>query len=223
MLFVLEEFQSFYLSEPCLSMLKPTLQDLATALGDDRVHWLDLDALCTSKYVAVVTDHDENPDVEKHHDSVISIPPIDAVRFALRGLDDIRFHQCRKYFTYNSLSLFARSSEASCNQSFNYMNDAVLSNVASSPSLLLGLHPDQATDDCVDASLANKIPFAIVPCCVFPTMFPHRKQPSGEPVTTFTEYLDYLQAKDQRIRRSVIESMVGPNNIVLYMRPHDFL
>lgn len=35
-------------------------------------------------------------------------------------------------------------------------------------SLVLGLHPDQATDSIVDFALQFGKPFAVVPCCVFP-------------------------------------------------------
>ena len=41
-------------------------------------------------------------------------------------------------------------------------------------SLLVGLHPDEATDAIVDVAAALAIPFALVPCCVFPTLFSHR-------------------------------------------------
>ncbi len=38
----------------------------------------------------------------------------------------------------------------------------------------MGLHPDQATDAILDAALALGKPFAVVPCCVFARLFPHR-------------------------------------------------
>ena len=42
-------------------------------------------------------------------------------------------------------------------------------------ALVVGLHPDEATDAIVDAALAAGKPFAVVPCCVFPSLFPHRR------------------------------------------------
>ncbi|KAG2442019.1 hypothetical protein HYH02_009811 [Chlamydomonas schloesseri] len=42
-------------------------------------------------------------------------------------------------------------------------------------SLVVGLHPDQATDSILDFALECGKPFAIVPCCVFPRLFPHRR------------------------------------------------
>ena len=35
-------------------------------------------------------------------------------------------------------------------------------------TLIIGMHPDQATEDIVDVAIRHQKPFAIVPCCVFP-------------------------------------------------------
>jgi len=35
----------------------------------------------------------------------------------------------------------------------------------SSPKLLLGLHPDQCTEDILDVALEHNLSVAIVPCC----------------------------------------------------------
>ena len=42
-------------------------------------------------------------------------------------------------------------------------------------SIVIGLHPDQATDSIVDCALRFNKPFAIMPCCVYPTLFPDRR------------------------------------------------
>lgn len=42
-------------------------------------------------------------------------------------------------------------------------------------SILVGMHPDQATEPIVACALALGKPFAIVPCCVFPTIFQQRR------------------------------------------------
>ena len=46
--------------------------------------------------------------------------------------------------------------------------DGPLAEQLQSCSLVLGLHPDQATDSIVDFALQFGKPFAVVPCCVFP-------------------------------------------------------
>ena len=47
--------------------------------------------------------------------------------------------------------------------------------------LCVGLHPDECTEDIVDVALRYNKSFAIVPCCVFADLYPHR-----EVVTTTT-------------------------------------
>ena len=46
--------------------------------------------------------------------------------------------------------------------------------------VLVGMHPDQATEPIVDAALRLNKPFAVVPCCVFPGAF--RRAGVGAPV-----------------------------------------
>ena len=47
-------------------------------------------------------------------------------------------------------------------------------------SVVVGLHPDQATDALVDFALASGKPFAVVPCCTYGADFPKRRTPSGK-------------------------------------------
>ncbi len=42
-------------------------------------------------------------------------------------------------------------------------------------SLIVGLHPDEPTEDIIDAAIENNIPAAIVPCCVFAYLRPERR------------------------------------------------
>ena len=41
--------------------------------------------------------------------------------------------------------------------------------------LIVGFHPDQATDSCFELAQLLNIPVCVVPCCVFPSQFPHRR------------------------------------------------
>jgi hypothetical protein len=82
-------------------------------------------------------------------------------------------------------------------------------------SVLVGLHPDQPTEDIVDAALQLNKPFAIVPCCVFPRLFPQRTLPNGSPVQSYEQYLEYLLLKDSRLRR--YELPFEGRNVVIYM------
>ncbi len=42
-------------------------------------------------------------------------------------------------------------------------------------SVIVGLHPDEPTEDIIDAAIQNNIPAAIVPCCVFAYLRPERR------------------------------------------------
>ncbi|CAJ1966783.1 unnamed protein product [Cylindrotheca closterium] len=67
-------------------------------------------------------------------------------------------------------------------------------------SMLVGIHPDEPTEDILDLALKFEKPVAIVPCCVFPGLFPLRTLNSGKGVQTYEQFLEYLLAKDGRLR-----------------------
>ena len=67
-------------------------------------------------------------------------------------------------------------------------------------SAVVGLHPDQATGSIVDCGLVLKKPWAVVPCCVFPSLFPTRTRPSdGEPVRTTEALVEHLMARAMEV------------------------
>jgi len=67
---------------------------------------------------------------------------------------------------------------------------------------IVALHPDEATGCIVDFAVKHRIPFVVVPCCVFSRMFPNRykSKSSGEIVSTYDDLVDWLVAKDPSIR-----------------------
>jgi hypothetical protein len=84
---------------------------------------------------------------------------------------------------------------------------------------IVGLHPDEATEAIVDGALRHGRSFAVVPCCVFSKLFPLRRMPgpSGAAVTSYGDFLDYLQAKHPAIRRGKLPC--GGANTVLWVPP----
>ena len=94
-----------------------------------------------------------------------------------------------------------------------FMDD--YSDLLSDVSVLVGLHPDQPTEDIMDAALQLKKPLAIVPCCVFPCMFPRRTLPCGSPVQSYDQFIRYLLMKDPRLRRC--ELPFEGRNVVIYL------
>ena len=84
---------------------------------------------------------------------------------------------------------------------------------------------DQATEACIDLALLLGLPFAVVPCCVFPSEFPERKLLDGERVRTYNELVNYLCNKHNNIRMTklpFIETDTAKNT-VLYMLKEDLL
>ena len=62
--------------------------------------------------------------------------------------------------------------------------------------LVVGFHPDQATEACIDLALLLGISYCVVPCCVFPSEFQDRLTPEGTRVRSYHELLAYLLTKD---------------------------
>ncbi|KAK9811704.1 hypothetical protein WJX72_008710 [[Myrmecia] bisecta] len=87
-------------------------------------------------------------------------------------------------------------------------------------SLVVGLHPDQATDAIVDFALQFRKCFAVVPCCVFARQFTHRKLQNScgelEPVVLYAHLVEYLRRKaDAQIEYLPFEGM----NQAVYLTP----
>lgn len=88
--------------------------------------------------------------------------------------------------------------------------------------LIVGFHPDQATESIVDFALFMGIPFAIVPCCVFPSEFPNRRW-EGERVRDHRTFIEYLKAKNPKIQVEKLDFDFcdSGKNIVLFMMPQN--
>ena len=78
-------------------------------------------------------------------------------------------------------------------QQRNQITDAIQAlETIMSIKLIAGFHPDQATDACIDISRLLKIPFCVVPCCVFPKQFPNRHLQDGSFVRDYRQLIQYL-------------------------------
>lgn len=97
----------------------------------------------------------------------------------------------------------------------------VMEETLSRASVVVGLHPDQATDAVVDFALARHLPFAVVPCCAYSKDFPHRRRPPGPgrpkgggAVTTTEHLVEYLAAKAPGLARVAVLPFEGKNKVV---------
>ncbi|KAF9320212.1 hypothetical protein BG003_006796 [Podila horticola] len=71
--------------------------------------------------------------------------------------------------------------------------------VLESASILIGMHPDQATEPTVDMALKHRKPFAVVPCCVFAHENPERRLRDGGDVNTTFDFIQYLMEKESSV------------------------
>jgi hypothetical protein len=87
--------------------------------------------------------------------------------------------------------------------------------------LIIGFHPDQATEACMDLATVLNIPYCVCPCCVFPSEFPNRRNAQGERVRTYKEFIPYLQNKYPRIHTDTLDfhETETARNLVLYTLP----
>jgi hypothetical protein len=83
-------------------------------------------------------------------------------------------------------------------------------------SVVVGMHPDQATEPIVDFALAHGKGFAVVPCCVFPKLFPTRQLRDGRGVAKYDAFLRFLAEKHHGIRVGCFP--FDGKNKVLYLR-----
>jgi hypothetical protein len=72
------------------------------------------------------------------------------------------------------------------------------------PDALVGLHPDEATDAIAEMGLRLRLPFAVVPCCVFHSLFPHRRRRTGQHVTSYNGLVLYLSELDEGIVKGTL-------------------
>ena len=71
-------------------------------------------------------------------------------------------------------------------------------------SVVVGMHPDEATEPLVDFAIQLKKPWAVVPCCVFAHQFPGRtlKLPESQPVDSGTGSDSQSQGSAGRVVQS---------------------
>ncbi|GKY99478.1 hypothetical protein MPSEU_000902000 [Mayamaea pseudoterrestris] len=85
-------------------------------------------------------------------------------------------------------------------------------------SLIVGLHADGATEAIVNVALKYKKTFVVVPCCVFPNIFPQRMvHQNGEliPVRTVEAFCQYLLDKDVRFQCTQLP-FEGRNTVIYW-------
>ena len=82
---------------------------------------------------------------------------------------------------------------------------------------VVAMHPDQATDAAVDFAVERRLPFAVVPCCVYSKDFPRRRLLSGARVSTHRDLVRHLVEKaSAALDVRTAELPFAGKNIVVY-------
>jgi hypothetical protein len=106
--------------------------------------------------------------------------------------------------------------------SFEATLDAIR-HVVNDSTLVVALHPDQATDAALDFALERKLPFAIVPCCVYAKEFGKRRLADGSRVTSPHQLVEYLRQRAASFGADArVETLPFPGkNVVVYSHGAD--
>jgi len=98
------------------------------------------------------------------------------------------------------------------------VEDPELIELVDSCSLIIGLHPDQATGSIVQVASERNKPFAVVPCCVFSAEFPDRRLSDGSHVHSFEDLIIWLHEQAKAPVEQAELQLLG-KNLVLFSRP----
>jgi len=155
-----------------------------TNLGDGEVDTPDYRSYYETKY-------DKNQELEIFPKRAVKVPPllVEAIKAESRGGAQGKEEE----------EEYTRSTFEHVREEFWGVNERTRQKLESA-DVLVGLHSDQATESIVDAALELNKSFAVVPCCVFPSMFPDRLTEEGGTVTTQKEFVDYLLRKDKDVK-----------------------
>jgi len=100
-------------------------------------------------------------------------------------------------------------------------NDEI-GNIVRTCSFICGLHPDQATEPIVSLAIRLNVKFAILPCCVMPSLFPNRVQRKhGDPVRSYSAFCQYLLDMAPDKEEFLVDHLpfVGRNKVIYRSQP----
>jgi len=97
-------------------------------------------------------------------------------------------------------------------------SDIALEELIRQCSIIVGLHPDEATEAIMDMAMRLGKPFAISPCCVMSRLFPNRRGRMGEPVRTVHQLCRFLMDKQPEMKVDYLPFM-GRNKVLYWKGP----
>jgi len=86
--------------------------------------------------------------------------------------------------------------------------------------LVVGLHPDEATEPLVNTALKFQVPFSVIPCCVFSLDNPQRRLADGSNPTSYEDFCRFLKEKSETISEDHL-SFIGKNKVLFAIQNVD--
>lgn len=117
-------------------------------------------------------------------------------------------------YGYNVITFDKRKGKRSITGKFEYQYRYFDSSVKGNFDLIVGMHPDEATDVIIVEAAKRNIPFAIVPCCIKPSAVVYRGQ------YKYDEWVKHLKNVAQKLGYDVYEKQLkmSGRNLVIYGR-----
>ena len=97
--------------------------------------------------------------------------------------------------------------------------------LVSSAAAIVGMHSDAATEPIVDLAMRLGVPFAVIPCCVLPNLFPNRTVRAGkglrQNVRSYRAFCQYLleKAPSSEPFQTANLSFAGKNKVIFSLPP----
>ena len=108
---------------------------------------------------------------------------------------------------------------------FAYPPSPTAKKLLNDATCVVAMHPDEATEPAVCAAASLGLPFAVVPCCIFASKFPHRRQfwkcdpaQAKRGVKDWDTFCDYLAERATALGSCDVKTetlaLVGRNKVV---------
>ena len=96
---------------------------------------------------------------------------------------------------------------------YSYFNDSIKEKY----SLLVGLHPDEATDIIITQAIKRKIPFCVIPCCILPYATIYKGDTNRTSKNAYRSWINHLKqvAESNKYKVILFELPMKGKNIVI--------
>jgi len=108
-----------------------------------------------------------------------------------------------------------------CSRNLQYKYSYFNSDIKENYSLLVGMHPDEATDVIIVQAIQRCIPFCVVPCCILPCATKYNGNNDRASRGAYRSWVNHLKqvAESAHYDVAISELPISGKNIVLSGKP----